>query len=252
MSADKPTHDAARFARQITLPQIGAAGQQRLADSHVLIVGLGGLGSAASLYLANAGVGRLMLNDHDRVDATNLPRQILFAEADIGEWKTAASAARLRHHNPAANIDTINMRLPEPALLEAATSSDIVLDCTDNFATRQLINRVCHQAGKPLISGAAIRFEGQLSVFRHDQQRTPCYNCLYSDADENLDNCAGQGILAPVVGTIGCMMATETIKCLLDIETELNGRLWVYDALAGSSKTIAIQRRADCPVCGQA
>jgi len=191
-----------------------------------------------------------MLNDHDRVDVTNLPRQILFEENDIGEWKTAATARRLKQLNPAANLDTLNIRLPEPALLEAVSTSDAVLDCTDNFATRGLINRVCHQAGKPLISGAAIRFEGQLALFRHDLSNRPCYNCLYSEADENLESCAGQGILAPVVGTIGCMMATETIKCLLGLDSDLDGKLWMYDALAGTCKTIGIPPRDDCPVCG--
>ncbi|MDH3976885.1 MAG: HesA/MoeB/ThiF family protein [Gammaproteobacteria bacterium] len=251
MPADSLVNNATRFARQIALPQIGEAGQQRLADSHALIIGLGGLGSAAALYVANSGVGRLMLNDHDQVDATNLPRQILFEENDIGEWKTAVTARRLKQLNPAANLDTLNIRLPEPALLEAVATTDIVLDCTDNFATRGLINRVCKQAGKPLISGAAIRFEGQLALFRHDLGNGPCYNCLYSEADENLESCAGQGILAPVVGTIGCMMATETIKCLLGLDSDLNGKLWMYDALAGSSKTIGIPQRDDCPVCGK-
>jgi adenylyltransferase/sulfurtransferase len=251
-----PANHTKRFARQVTLPQIGASGQQRLADSHALIIGLGGLGSAASLYLANSGVGRLTINDFDRVDITNLPRQILFDEKDVDDFKTTATARRLRQFNPTTRIDELNQRLSESELLEAVTASDIVLDCTDNFVTRGAINRACYTAARPLVTGAAIRFEGQLVVFRHDTPRgrhtpkSPCYNCLYTEEDENLESCAGQGILAPVVGTIGCMMATEAIKLLVGLESMLNGKLWVYDALAGTTKTFGIKPRTDCPVCG--
>lgn len=250
------TKPSSRFARQVTLPQIGADGQQQLADSHALIIGLGGLGSAASLYIASSGVGRLTINDFDRVDVTNLPRQILFDDQDVNEFKTTATARRLQQFNPATRIEKLDRRLSETELLEAVQASDIVIDCTDNFVTRGAINRACFQAARPLVTGAAIRFEGQLAVFRHDAPRGshslkgPCYNCLYSEADENIENCAGQGILAPVVGTIGCMMATEAIKILAGIESMLNGHLWIYDALAATSKTIRIKPRADCPVCG--
>ena len=247
MATDQET----RFARQITLPQIGAAGQRRLAESHALIIGLGGLGSAASLYLASSGVGRLTINDYDRVDVTNLPRQVLFDDSDVDEYKTRATAARLWKYNPEIRIDEIDKRLPEAALLEAVSASDVVLDCTDIFATRGAINRACFAAQTPVITGAAIRFEGQLAVFRHDvSSNGPCYNCLYTEEDENLESCAGQGILAPVVGTIGCMMATETLKLLAGIESLLDRKLWVYDALAGTTKTIGIKPRTNCPVCG--
>jgi len=245
-----PVNHASRYARQITLPQVGAAGQQRLGDSQVLVIGLGGLGSAASLYVANSGVGRLTINDFDRVDITNLPRQILFDANDIDTFKTTATARRLRRSNPAIRIEAFNRRLDETELVEAVAASDIVLDCTDNFVTRGQINQACRLAGKPLVTGAAIRFEGQLAVFRHDRPGGPCYNCLYTEADENLESCAGQGILAPVVGTIGCMMATETIKLLVGLESMLDGRLWVYDALAGTTKTFGIKPRPGCPVCG--
>jgi len=245
-----PTDQTPRFARQITLPQIGASGQQRLTNGHALIIGLGGLGSAASLYIANTGIGQLTINDFDRVDITNLPRQILFDEQDVDEFKTTATARRLQQFNPATRINELNQRLAAAELLEAATNSDVVLDCTDNFVTRGMINRACKLSRTPLITGAAIRFEGQLTVFRHDQANGPCYNCLYTEADENLESCAGQGILAPVVGTIGCMMATEATKILLGLDSQLAGRLWVYDALAGSTKTLGIRQRTDCPVCG--
>ncbi len=245
-----PEKSPLRFARQVTLPQIGAGGQQELASSHALIIGLGGLGSIASLYLSNSGVGQLTINDFDRVDITNLPRQILFDETDVDEFKTAATARRLHQFNPTTRIKELNQRLTEVELLKAVEACDVVVDCTDNFVTRGAINRACFQAARPLVTGAAIRFEGQLAVFRHDTSRSPCYNCLYTEADENLETCAGQGILAPVVGTIGCMMATETIKILAGIESTLNGKLWLYDALTGTSKTFGIKPRADCPVCG--
>jgi molybdopterin/thiamine biosynthesis adenylyltransferase len=242
----------ARFARQIALPQINLRGQKRLADSHVLIAGLGGLGSAAALYLANSGIGRLTLNDFDRVDVTNLPRQILFDERDIDTFKTTATAGRLRQYNSEIHIEELNRRLSAAELLEAVTDCDVALDCMDNFSARGAINRACHEAGRPLVSGAAIRFEGQLAVFRHDvpNDNNACYNCLYTEQDENLENCAGQGILGSVVGTIGCMMATEAVKLLIGLESSLNGKLWVYDALGGTTKTIGIKRRAECPVCG--
>ena len=247
-----PKDQTARFARQIALPQINLRGQRRLADSHVLIAGLGGLGSAASLYLANSGIGRLTINDFDRVDITNLPRQILFDEQDIDAFKTTAAARRLRQCNPEIHIEELNRRLSATELLEAVTDCDVVLDCTDNFTTRGALNSACHEADRALVTGAAIRFEGQLAVFRHDTpgNQSACYNCLYTEQDENLENCAGQGILGSVVGTIGCMMATEAIKLLIGLESSLDGKLWVYDALGGTTKTIGINRREDCPVCG--
>ena len=243
----------ARYARQIALPQVNLRGQKRLAGSHVFIAGLGGLGSAAALYLANSGIGRLTINDFDRVDVTNLPRQILFDERDVDTLKTTATASRLRRHNPEVRIDELGRRLSAAELIAAVKDCDAVLDCTDNFTTRGTINRACHEAGRPLVTGAAIRFEGQLAVFRHDvPDGGACYNCLYTEHDENLENCAGQGILGSVVGTIGCMMATEAVKLLLGIESALGGKLWVYDGLAGTSKMIGIPRRDDCPVCGRA
>lgn len=238
-----------RYARQVSLPQLGENGQARLAESHVLVVGLGGLGSPTCLYLANAGVGRLTINDFDSVDATNLPRQILFDANDIGRSKTEASAEHLKARVPDVRVETLAGRLDERELGDAAAAADVVLDCTDNFSSRSLINRVCAARKVPLVTGAAIRFEGQLSVFGFSQRATPCYNCLYSTEDENLEDCAGQGILAPVVGTIGCMMATEAIKVLLGIASDLDGKVWIYDGLAGSSRIVAVPPRADCPVC---
>ena len=243
------TTDDIRYSRQITLPAIGATGQQRLGDTSVLIVGMGGLGTPASMYLANSGVGQLLINDFDTVDTSNLPRQVLYRDADTGKPKATAAAECLKLINP--NVTTIAMgsRLDRDGLTELTAAVDVVLDCTDNFASRWLINEVRADMKTPLVSGAAIRWEGQLAVFRHDQAGGPCYRCLYSEADENLNDCAGQGIVAPVAGTVGTMMATETIKLLLDIESASAGNLWIYDGLAGTSKTIAIPAQPDCPVC---
>lgn len=237
------------FSRHVSLPQIGADGQQRLRRSTALIVGLGGLGAPASLYLASSGIGRLLLNDFDQVDITNLPRQILFRADDVGEFKSDATAKQLATVNPDAEFTALNQRLTETELVEVMIDCDVVLDCTDNFASRTRINAACIETGTPLVSGAAIRFEGHLAVFRADKAGGPCYRCLYSEEDENLENCEGQGILAPLAGTVGCMMATEAIKLLANIETGLEGKLWVYDGLTGSTRLLSIPRSPDCPAC---
>ncbi len=239
-----------RYSRHLSLSNFGAEGQQRLGRSTALIVGLGGLGAPAALYLANSGIGHLILNDFDRVDLTNLPRQILFRADDVGEFKTDATSRSLKAANPELEITRINERLTDPTLSEIIPSADVVLDCTDNFPTRTMINDACVASGTPLVSGAAIRFEGQLSVFRPDHPGGPCYRCLYSEEDENLENCAGQGILAPLAGTVGCMMATEAIKVLIGLDSELNGKLWIYDGLTGSTRLVTIRPRPDCPTCG--
>jgi len=243
--------DTLRYSRQLALPQIGPRGQAQIARGSALVVGLGGLGATAALYLGNAGVGHLVINDFDRVDPTNLPRQILYTGADVGEFKTHAAAETLGHSNPELKVSILNRRLAADELDDAVRACDVVLDCTDNFATRLDINRACVDARKPLVSGAAIRFEGQLAVFNPAQAGGPCYRCLYSEADENLDDCAGQGILAPVAGMVGCMMATETIKLLAGLNSDLVGRLWVYDGLAGTSRTLGIAPDPACPVCGK-
>ena len=245
-----PSDNNIRYSRQLALPQIGSDGQSRLRTARVLIVGAGGLGNPAALYLASAGVGRIVISDFDTVDESNLPRQIMFRDSDTGKPKAEILALRLVEANPDLSAVGISRRLGREALTEEIGSVDAVLDCTDNFQIRWLLNEVCHAAKKPLVSGAAIRFEGQLTVFRFDQQAKCCYRCLYSDEDENLLDCTGQGILAPVAGTVGTMMATETIKLLCDIDSELSGKLWLYDGLAGSSRTIKLAAQDDCPICG--
>jgi molybdopterin/thiamine biosynthesis adenylyltransferase len=238
-----------RFSRHIGLSGIGADGQQRLCGSTALIVGLGGLGAPAALYLASSGVGQLVLNDFDRIDITNLPRQILFRAEEVGDFKSDVTAEKLAATNPDTVFTALNQRLSETELAEVMTDCDVVLDCTDTFASRTLVNAACIATRTPLVSGAAIRFEGQLAVFRADNTGGPCYRCLYSEEDENLENCEGQGILAPLAGTIGCMMATEAIKLLAGLKTGMEGKLWVYDGLTGSTRCLSIPRRPDCPAC---
>ncbi|MDJ0927577.1 MAG: HesA/MoeB/ThiF family protein [Gammaproteobacteria bacterium] len=239
-----------RYARHLALPQVAEAGQQRLAQSNALVIGLGGLGATAALYLGNSGIGHLVINDFDRVDESNLPRQILFQPGDVDQFKTHAAAEKLRDWNPELKVSVLNRRLAEDELADAVSACDVVLDCTDNFATRMRINAACAEARTPMISGAAIRLEGQLAIFRHADGKGPCYRCLYTEDDESTENCAGQGILGPVAGTIGCMMATEAIKVLAGLPSDLDGRLWIYDGLAGSSRIVGISQREDCPICG--
>jgi molybdopterin/thiamine biosynthesis adenylyltransferase len=243
--------DQLRYSRQITLPAIGPQGQVQLGEASVLIMGVGGLGTPAALYLATSGVGQLLISDFDTIDESNLPRQVLYSESDVGSLKAPIAAERLRALNSAVDVVPLTERMDRAALSECIASVDVVLDCTDNFASRWLINEICYQHKTPLISGAAIRWEGQVAVFHHDREGGPCYRCLYSEEDENLNDCEGQGIVAPVTGTVGCMLATEAIKLLLGIETLLAGNLWVYDALAGTSKTITIPPSKNCPVCSQ-
>jgi len=238
------------YSRQITLPSIGTSGQAKLRDASVLIIGAGGLGTPASTYLASSGVGQLLINDFDRIDLSNLPRQLLYRSADQGAYKARIAAERLQAINPATDVIALEERLQAKALAECIATVDAVVDCTDNFASRWLINEQCFRQHTTLISGAAIRWEGQVSVFLNSSDTGPCYRCLYSEDDENLDDCTGQGIVAPVAGIVGCMLATETLKVLLGIESALYGKLWIYDGLAGNSRTITIPARQDCPVCG--
>jgi adenylyltransferase/sulfurtransferase len=243
--------DAVRYARHLALPQFGATGQARLAHARVFVVGLGGLGSVATMYLAGAGTGHLVINDFDRVDATNLPRQVLFTAADIGRFKADATAARLTQLNPGVQVTALDARLDADALAAQASAADLVLDCTDNFAARLAINAACVRARRPLVSGAAIRFEGQVAVFTAPGDAGPCYRCLYAEEDENLASCAGQGIFAPVAGTVGAVMAGEALKLLAGISAGLRDRLWIHDGLAGANRIIAIRRNPECPACAR-
>lgn len=236
-----------REARHLALEQIGERGQARIAAGSVLIVGAGGIGCAVAQYLAAAGVGRIVLTDFDTVDPTNLARQVLYGDADVGKSKVSVAAAKLEAQNPSAVIETIDRRLEGDELARVVADVDLVLDGSDNFPTRFAVNDACVSAGKTLVSGAAIRLEGQLAVFGPDYENSPCYRCLYAEADESLENCAGNGVLGPVPGVIGTLMAVEALKLLAGIDVR-TGRLWLFDAASGDVHSVDIERRCDCQI----
>ncbi len=240
--------DSTRYARHIALPEIGESGQARIAAAKILIVGLGGLGCPAAQYLAASGVGSLVLNDFDRIDESNLPRQILFRPTDVGELKVDAVRTQLEALNPAVSIRRVAERL-EPAELEAEIAeASVVLDGSDNFATRLAVNRGAVRSGTPLVFGAAVRFEGQVGVFLNDGQG-PCYRCLYDDEDEWLGDCQGNGVLAPVPGVIGTIMAVEALKLLLDFDSLPRHRILLWDAKNGDWQGVGLKVVSDCPDC---
>ncbi len=238
-----------QYSRQIMLPQIDLEGQQRLLDSRALIIGLGGLGAPAALYLAAAGVGELVLVDFDEVDLTNLQRQIVHGHEAIGTPKVHSAQQTLSRINPRCRTLPVHGRLEGEGLEEAVAEADVVLDCSDNFATRFAINRACVRQGKPLVSGSAIRWEGQVAVF-NDHPEAPCYHCLYGDSGELDASCAANGVVAPVVGIIGSIQATEAIKLLVGTGEPLSGRLLLLDALAMELRTLKLRPDPGCPVCG--
>jgi len=239
-----------RYARQILVPQIGIEGQQKLLDSHVAIFGLGGLGSPAALYLAAAGIGKLTLIDHDQLDLTNLQRQIAHREDNIGINKTESASETLKALNPEPVIHCIDHQLHTDELEQLIRSVDIVIDATDNFDSRFEINQSCYDNKTPLVSGAAIRLEGQLSVYDFRNNESPCYRCLYHEVDEQTETCSENGILGPVVGTIGCLQALEAIKSLLDLGDSLQGHLLIFDAFSMDWRKMKLRKDPACPVCG--
>jgi adenylyltransferase/sulfurtransferase len=240
-----------RYARQVALADVGAEGQARLGRARALIVGLGGLGCPAALYLATSGIGTLVLNDFDRVDESNLPRQILYGPDDIGVLKVEAARARLTALNPEVEVLTLTERLDGPALEAAVGSADVVLDGSDNFATRFAVNRACVARRVPLVSGAAVRVEGQIAVFPN-RADGPCYACLYNDEDEWLGDCQGNGVLAPVPGVIGTLMAAEVLKLVLGWSSALHDHLLLWDAKRGEWQSVALRRDPACVVCAAA
>ncbi len=237
-----------RDARHLALKQVGSDGQQRIAAGTALLIGAGGIGCASATYLASSGVGHLIIADFDTVDITNLGRQVLYTPADVGKLKAEIAANRLRTINPDIKLSTITQRLQGDALVAAVQTSDVVLDGCDNFATRFQVNDACVTAGRRLISGSAIRLEGQLAIFGPDFNVTPCYRCLYAEADESLDSCAGNGVLSPVPAVIGAMMAVEALKYFAGIESKPS-ILRLYDAAATEFQSLKIQKRKDCPAC---
>ena len=239
-----------RYSRHILLDELGPDAQARFGDAHALIVGMGGLGAPAAQFLAAAGVGTLTLCDADRVDLTNLQRQILYATADIGQLKVDAAAQRLSAVNPQIRIERIAARVDAMSLVPLVAAADLVLDCTDNFATRHAINTACVRAGKPLVSGAAIRFDGQIAVFDVTARDSPCYHCLFGEGDELEETrCATMGVFAPLVGIVGATQAAEALKIIAQVGTSLAGRLLLVDALTMQWRELRVPRDPACPVC---
>ncbi len=238
-----------RYSRQILLPEIGAEGQARLAAAHAVVMGLGGLGSPVAAYLAAAGVGRLTLVDFDRVERSNLQRQILHGEADIGRPKVLSAADSLLRLNPDCRIDRIDRRLEQSGLERVFREADVILDGTDNFASRALINHAALNTLTPLVSGAVIRFEGQLATFDFRDPSAACYHCLYGDGEELGETCSESGVLASMPGVIGSLQATEALKLLVGLPT-LAGHLLLVDGLTMQFRRLALVRDPDCPVCG--
>jgi adenylyltransferase/sulfurtransferase len=237
-----------RYSRHIALPQIGIEGQQKLLDSSVLIVGLGGLGSPAALYLAAAGVGTLMIADFDRVELSNLQRQILHGTENLGDLKTDSAMARLQSANPEVRVVPVVTVLDEDSLPVWIAQADVVIDGSDNFATRFALNRACVKYQKPLVSGAVIRMEGQVAVFDLRIPDSPCYACLYREGEELGESCSETGVLAPVTGIVGSIQATETLKLLIGLPT-LTGRLLVLDALTQEWRSLKLRKDPACAVC---
>jgi len=239
-----------RYSRQIMLPQIDIAGQQKLLNAKLLIIGAGGLGSPAAMYLAAAGVGQLTIYDDDQVDLTNLQRQIAHSTADIGLDKVISTLDTLKKINPEVNVLAHKDRLQGDRLIKEVAAADVVLDCSDNFATRFAINRACVEQQTPLVSGAAIRFEGQISVFTPGYHDSPCYNCLYPSDGEELQNCARNGVIAPITGIIGSLQALEAMKLIMGIGENLTGRLLLVDGLSLECNTLRLKKNPACPTCG--
>jgi molybdopterin/thiamine biosynthesis adenylyltransferase len=242
-----------RYSRHILLDEIGIEGQQKLLAAHALVIGAGGLGSPAAMYLASAGVGRITLVDNDTVDLTNLQRQIAHTTERVGQSKAASARITLQQINPEIAVTALNERVDDARLAELVSDADVVLDCTDNFATRHAVNRACVAARKPLVSGAVIRFDGQVSVFDPRGGALPCYSCLFPQ-DQQFEDvaCSTMGVFAPLVGVVGAMQAAEALKLLMGVGASLAGRLMMLDGLHMEWTSIGVDRNGDCPVCARA
>jgi molybdopterin/thiamine biosynthesis adenylyltransferase len=240
-----------RYSRQILMPQVDIAGQETLLASRALLVGAGGLGSPAAIYLAAAGVGRLVIADPDRVELSNLQRQILHHLSDLGRPKVASASDTLATINPDVRVTPIAERLQGNRLEEEVAQADVVLDCSDNFDTRFAVNAACVAHRTPLVSGAAVRLEGQIAVFLPWRDDSPCYACLYHAGELEDQTCSENGVLAPIVGIIGSLQALEGLKVLLDLGETLCGRLVVFDGAVHEWRTLKLRRDPHCPVCGE-
>jgi molybdopterin/thiamine biosynthesis adenylyltransferase len=245
-----------RYSRHILLPQVGFEGQEKLTQSHALIVGAGGLGSPVALYLAASGVRDITICDFDVVDLTNLQRQIIHTTQSVGINKAVSAQQTLYEINPEVTVQTIQKKSSEDEFSTLISHADVVIDCSDNFATRYLLNKLCVQLKKPLVSGAAIGFEGQITVYDMRNDLSPCYHCLYPDDSEttgenNEMRCASNGVFSPLVGMIGTTQAAEALKLLMGIGESLQGRLLLLDALNMEWRTIKLNRDPACPICAQ-
>jgi adenylyltransferase/sulfurtransferase len=238
-----------RYSRQIMLPQIDIEGQQKLLAAKILIIGAGGLGSPVSMYLAAAGIGQITIYDDDEVDLSNLQRQVSHHTDDIGTDKVISTHKTLKKINPEVKVIPVKQRLEGKCLEKEVREADIVLDCSDNFKTRFAINEACVKYKTPLVSGAAIRFEGQVSVFTPGTNNSPCYNCLYLDSGEEMQNCATNGVIAPITGIIGSIQAMEAIKLIINIGEPLTGRLLLLDGLSMQWNEMKLRKNANCPTC---
>ena len=238
-----------RESRHISLSQIGEQGQKLISDATILIVGMGGLGCASANYLNSSGIKKMFICDFDSIDATNLGRQVLFGPSDIGKQKVLIAKQQLEKINPKIDIKTINKKINQQELMRLdLVKNTIILDCSDNFNTRFEINKYCVKNNHYLVSGSAIRFEGQYAVFGDNYKKLPCYECLYSQNDESYEDCEGNGVLGPIPGMIGAMMAIETIKIICNIYTEKT-QLNIYEGLSNEWRQINIKKSQDCPIC---
>ncbi len=240
-----------RYSRQIMLPQVDVAGQEKLLAARVLIIGAGGLGSPAAMSLAAAGVGHIVIADHDMVELSNLQRQLLHSNTDLGQNKADSAQQTLKAINPGIRVTPITEKLHGEQLDEEVKLAGVVLDCSDNFATRFAVNSACVKHRTPLVSGAAIRTEGQLSVFDSGDKKSPCYSCLYKEGEEEDQACSDTGVLAPITGIIGSLQAMEALKVILSLGETLVGRLLVFDGLSHEWRTLKLNRDPACKVCGK-
>ncbi|MGV6826870.1 MAG: HesA/MoeB/ThiF family protein [bacterium] len=237
-----------RYSRQINLLQLGEEGQQALLNARVLIIGMGGLGSPAAMYLAAAGVGRLVISDFDRVEVSNLQRQIIHRQSDIGELKAESARRTLLDINPACDVEALDFTLDQDTLGEWISAVDLVVDCSDNFPTRFAVNRACVAASKPLVSGAAIRMEGQIISFLPGEDG-PCYQCLYDPDLGDAETCAMEGVLAPLVGVIGSLQAMQAVMILAGMHQHLVGKMILVDGERMDWRTVKVPQDPSCPVC---
>lgn len=249
MGAELGNPQLLRYNRQIVLPEIGIEGQQRLLESHVLLIGLGGLGSPLAMYLATCGVGRLTLADPDRVELANLQRQILYGTSSLGRAKTEEARRVVEELNPEIRIDTVAEYLKGDLLREQVQAADLVVDATDNFETRLAINQACVESATPLVSGAVIRMEGQVAVFRNREEGDACYQCLFGDEPVPEEGCSETGVLGPVAGAVASVQAVEAVKCLLSIGKPLYNRLLLYDAREAQWRVVELIADEKCPIC---